>query len=516
MGLNLSVVVSESARRHPDRPALLADGQTFTYRAVEDDSDQLAAGMRAVGIGPGHAVALLLPNGASFVTAYLGTLKAGGTVVPLNPLLRAAELEHCLSDSGATALITGPGEAAAALPVAEKLGVPRRYVAGEHVPDDARPLRALYAESRSRAPAADTSPGDTALLLYTSGTTGRPKGARLTHSGLLWIAHVIATDILDLASSDVLYAALPLSHIFGINAVLNVGLLAGASVLIEPRFDPDRALLAMAEHHVSMFPGVPTMAISLLAAHQRNPVPLPGLRVALLGGQAVPPEVRDAFTRTFGCSTIEAYGISEASSAVAATSSGPVKPGSVGKPVWGTDVLIADEGGSPCAAGEPGEILIRGVGLMAGYHNLPAETAQAMRGGWFRTGDIGRLDADGDLFVMDRKKDMIIRGGYNVYPREVEDVLYTHPDVFQAAVLGVPHPTHGEEVAAAIRLRPGASATADELREHARQRLAAYKYPRLIAFYEELPASSTGKLLKRAIDPEVLRRLADEQAAGPS
>jgi long-chain acyl-CoA synthetase len=357
------------------------------------------------------------------------------------------------------------------------------------------------------------SDGD-AVLLYTSGTTGKPKGARLTHSGLAWIAEVIATRTLAISGGDVVYLALPLSHIFGLNSLLNATFCAGGTVVLEARYDAETALSAIGEYGVTVFAGVPAMAIGLLDAHRRSPRELSTLRVSLIGGQSVPTEVSNAFRRELHCRTIEAYGISEASSAVAAMSAEPGKPGSVGKPLWGASVRIVDDDGGACAPNLRGEILVRGVGVMTGYHNLPEVSAAALRDGWLHTGDIGYLDDDGDLFVVDRKKDMIIRGGYNVYPHEVEEVLYAHPDVLEAAVVGVPDAAHGEEIGAAVRLRQDSRVTARDLREYAKERLAAYKYPRIIAFVDALPMSSTGKLLKRAIDIGDLVRTAGEQGRG--
>jgi acyl-CoA synthetase (AMP-forming)/AMP-acid ligase II len=506
MGLNLSILLSESAKRHADRPALRAGRSVVSYRELDAATDRAAAAFQALGIARGSSVAVMLPNGVDFVTAYFGALKAGATVVPLNVMLRAGELRHCLEDSAAQLLITGGAAAGEAVATATELDVAHVYVTGDHVLGAHGTLSELLAGG-ARLAYADTAPGDIAVLLYTSGTTGRPKGARLTHSGMAWIAQTIATRLARMTPEDVMFASLPLSHIFGLNAVLNVTLLAGACALIEEHFDPDVALTLMADNGVSVFPGVPAMCIHLLAAHERRPTALPALRVALLGGQSVPTEARLAFERTFGCHTIESYGISEVSASVAATpTDAPAKPGSVGKPIWAVDVRVVDDAGAACAPGTRGEILVRSVGNMAGYHNLPEATEQALRDGWFYTGDIGYLDDDGDLFVVDRKKDLIIRGGYNVYPREVEDVLYQHPAVLEAAVIGVPHDVLGEEVAAAVRLRPGARATADELRAHTRQHLAAYKYPRIVAIVDTLPTSSTGKLLKRAIDIDDLMR----------
>lgn len=517
MGLNLSMLLAEPVRRDPGRTALLlGDGRRVSYAELATEVERVSAGLAAAGVGPGIVVGLLLPNGPEFVAAYLATVRIGGVALPLNPALRAGEIEHCLADSGALVLLLDPAAA-----VEEQEGV-HTAVAAAGVettvivggPEDAADQtydRLRSADHPAAEPAA-TAADDVAVLLYTSGTTGRPKGARLTHSGLAWIAEVLATRIFRLTPDDVVYCGLPLSHIFGLNALLDATLLSGATLVLEPRFEPDRALGLAAEYGVTVFPGVPAMAIGLLAAHRRRPVALPALRVALLGGQSAPPDVMREFGDTFGCHLIESYGISEMSSAVAATPSDRAgKPGSVGEPVWGTEVRIGSADGG-LAPGERGEILVRGPGVMAGYHGMPEQSADALRGGWLHTGDIGYLDADGDLFVVDRLKEVIIRGGYNVYPREVEDVLYAHPDVQQAAVVGVPDDEHGEEVAAAVTLREGATVSAEELREFVRARLAGYKYPRIVALVDVLPTSSTGKLLKRELDPGWLRAVASAQA----
>ena len=506
MGLNVSIALSDSASRYPDRPALYIGESVVTYRELDIASNRAANALTRFGVSHGQVVALLLPNGLNFVVAYFGALKAGATIVPLNILLRAGELRHCLRDSGASVLMAGAAQAATAVTAAGELGIKHVYVAGEKaVPGSGGTLDALLAAAPATPCRTDTDPGATAVLLYTSGTTGQPKGARLTHSGLLWVASTIATRTLAMTSSDVVLQALPLSHIFGLNALLNMAFLSGAAIVLEGRFDPERGLALAKRHGVTVFAGVPTMAIGLLSAAEGHEGQAPSLRIALLGGQSVPPEVRRRFAEVFGCVTIESYGLTEFASAVAATPSGRLaKTGSVGSPVWGAEVLIQGESGAACPPGEIGEILVRGVGLMTGYHNQPDATEQVLRDGWFHTGDLGLLDSDGDLFIVDRKKDMIIRGGYNIYPREVEDVLYEHPAVLEVAVVGVPHPRLGEEVAAAVRLRPGMMASADELRAFTRERLAAYKYPRLVAFVDSLPKSTSGKLLKRSIDIEEL------------
>jgi long-chain acyl-CoA synthetase len=514
MGLNLSVLLAASAKQYPSTVAVRFSGESVTYRELDDRCNAAAGGLEELEVA-GKRVALMLPNGVDFIVAFFAALRAGATVVPLNTLLRSAELRHALADSDAHVLVIGHQQAAElGLSASDPDAIGPRHVLVVGASDDAGadPWTHFLRRATPLDRPADTGSDSDAVLLYTSGTTGKPKGARLTHSGLAWVAEIIATRVIAIGNGDVVYAALPLSHIFGLNALLNATFYAGATLVLAARFDSDEALAAIEEHRITVFAGVPAMAIGLLEAYRRSPRELPSLRVSLLGGQSVPTEVRDAFQREFRCQTIESYGISEASSAVAATpleSAG--KPGSVGRPIWGASVRIVDDGGGECVPNVRGEILVRSIGLMSGYHNLPDASAEALSGGWLHTGDIGYLDDDGDLFVVDRKKDMIIRGGYNVYPREVEEVLYAHPDVLEAAVIGIPDIAHGEEVGAAVRLRPNAQVSAANLREHTRKLLAPYKYPRIIAFVDALPTSSSGKLLKRSIDIAELTRLAEKQ-----
>jgi long-chain acyl-CoA synthetase len=514
MGLNLSALLSATADQSPDSVAVRFSGRSVTYQELDHRCNCAAGGFAALPVA-GKRVALMLPNSTDFIVAYFAALRAGATVVPINILLRPMEVRHTLADSDAHVLVIGHRQARelelSGIDPA-KIGPRHVFVVGAH-DDSGEDQWTRFIELATPLDRAVPTDSDCdAVLLYTSGTTGKPKGARLTHSGLAWIAEVIATRTLAISGGDAVYLALPLSHIFGLNALLTATFCAGGTVILEAGYDPDAALAAIEEYGITVFAGVPAMAIGLLEAHRRSPRELPTLRVSLLGGQSVPVEVTDAFRREFHCRTIEAYGISEASSAVAATSTESAgKPGSVGHPLWGTSIRIIDDGGSDCAPNIRGEILVRGIGVMTGYHNLPEASAASLRDGWFYTGDIGYLDDDGDLFVVDRKKDMIIRGGYNVYPHEVEEVLYAHPDVLEAAVVGIPDAAHGEEIGAAVRLRPNSRVSTEDLREHTRKMLAAYKYPRIIAFVDALPASSTGKLLKRSIDIGELVRLAEEQ-----
>jgi long-chain acyl-CoA synthetase len=514
MGLNLSVLLSAAANQSPHSVAVWFSGRPFTYQELDHRCNAAAGGFTALSVA-GKRVALMLPNSTDFIVAYFAALRAGATVVPINTLLRPMEVRHTLADSEAHVLVIGDRQARE-LELSgfdpATMGPRHVLVVGAHH-DSASDSWTRFIEGATPLdqPVHTDSDGD-ALLLYTSGTTGKPKGARLTHAGLAWVAEIIATRTLAISGGDVVYLALPLSHIFGLNSLLNATFCAGGTVVLESRFDADAALSEIEEYGVTIFAGVPAMAIGLLEAHRRAPRQLRTLRVSLLGGQSIPTGVGKDFRRELHCRTIEAYGISEASSAVAAMSTESAgKPGSVGQPLWGTSIRIIDDGGSECAPNVRGEILVRGIGVMAGYYNLPEASATSLRDGWFYTGDVGYLDDDRDLFVVDRKKDMIIRGGYNIYPHEVEEVLYEHPDVLEAAVVGIPDTAHGEEIGAAVRLCPNSRVQAIDLRKYVKERLAAYKYPRIIALVDALPRSSTGKLLKRSIDIGELVRSAEEQ-----
>jgi long-chain acyl-CoA synthetase len=429
----------------------------------------------------------MLPNVPAFAIAYYGILKAGGVVVPMNVMLKAREIGFYLEDSGATVLVS-----CAELGVeAEKAGVADVVTVGGH--RSARQRMARRADS------------DTAVLLYTSGTTGKPKGAQLTHANLLWNAQV-AADLFALTADDVVLGTLPLFHSFGQTCGLNATMRAGGRLALLQRFEPELALDLIEGERATVFLGVPTMYVALLHAETAARRDLASLRLCVSGGASLPVEVLRGFEATFQARVLEGYGLSETSPVATFNHlDRPSRPGSIGTAIWGTELRIADDDGGALPPGAVGEILIRGHNVMAGYWRRPEETAAAIDAdGWLRTGDMARMDDDGYVFVVDRKKELIIRGGYNVYPREVEEVLYEHPAVLEAAVLGVPHPQLGEEVAAAVVVSPGADLDPDELRAWMKDRMAAYKYPRHVALLDALPKGPTGKILKREIDRSLL------------
>jgi long-chain acyl-CoA synthetase len=434
----------------------------------------------------------MLPNVLQFPVLYYGILRAGGVVVPMNPLLKGREVTHYLGDSGARLVFAwhaAAGEAAAGAAQAD----------AEAVPIDDSSL-AEMASWPSLPEVTERADDDTAVLLYTSGTTGTPKGAQLTHANMASNASVTASTLLDLGPEDVVMGCLPLFHAFGQTAALNAAVFAGASLTMVPRFDPATALKIIERDRVTVFEGVPTMYVAM--AHAGPDVADTGtLRVCVSGGAALPVEVLRAFTDAFEAEVLEGYGLSETSPVASFNRRGETRPGSIGLPIDGVEMRLVDAEGDDVPTGEVGEIVIRGDNVMKGYWNRPEATEEAIRNGWFHTGDMAKQDADGFYYIVDRKKDLIIRGGYNVYPRELEEVLYEHPAVLEAAVIGLPHATHGEEVGAAVTLRPGNDVTPEELREYVKERVAAYKYPRHVWLTEALPKGPTGKILKRDIVP---------------
>ncbi|MEU5281746.1 long-chain-fatty-acid--CoA ligase [Streptomyces asoensis] len=487
---NLAQYLVETAQRQPGRPALRLGEQVTSYAELDERSARAAALLRAQGVRPGDRVALMLPNVPEFVVLYYGVLRAGGIVVPMNPLLKTRETAYHLEDSGAVLLCEwhlAPGEGAQG---AQAAGV-------RHLAVEPAAFAALLAGHEPLTEVAD-GVDDVAVLLYTSGTTGRPKGATLTHSGLRHNTEVNAVHVQRITPDDVVVGCLPLFHIFGQICTMSVAVRAGASLTLVPRFEPQAVLEAIARDRATVFEGVPTMYAALLQHPSQADVST--LRMCISGGASLPVEVLHGFERRFGCAVLEGFGMSETSPVVTFNHPDrPRKAGSVGTPIRDVEVRLLDAEGRDVAPGEVGELAVRGPNVMKGYWNRPEETAATVQDGWLRSGDLARRDEDGYLYIVDRKKDMIIRGGYNVYPRELEEVLHEHPAVALAAVVGLPHTHLGEEIAAAVVLRPGAHATPDELREFVKSRVAAYKYPREVWLVDALPTGPSGKILKREI-----------------
>jgi len=495
MHVNLGTLLAASCEAHPDRVALRHDARTLRYRELDRAVRGVATALRERGIAPGERVALMIPNVPEFTLAYFGALYAGASVVPLNVLLSAPEVHYHLEDSGAKLLVAHPLFGAPARAGADAAGVPLVASAGAGPGTlaalaEAPPARTLHA----------TGANDTAVILYTSGTTGRPKGAELTHANLLLNCALVVPKLVPSTPDDVALATLPLFHSFGQTCVQNATLAAGGCLTLLPRFAPREAFEVMERDRVTLFAGVPTMYHALLHHAPERDYDLGALRWCMSGGAPMPLEVMRAFEAKFRVAILEGYGLSETSPVASFNMlDRPRRPGSIGYPVWGVELAILDEGDAPVADGEPGEICIRGHNVMKGYLGRPDATREALRGGWFHSGDVGVRDADGSYRIVDRKKDMVIRGGFNVYPREVEEVLYAHPGVLEAAVIGVPHESHGEEVKAIVVRKPGAALDEAGVIAFCRERLAAYKYPRLVEFRDALPKGPTGKILKREL-----------------
>ncbi|MGW1003668.1 long-chain-fatty-acid--CoA ligase [Streptomyces sp. NPDC002520] len=493
--MNLASHVISSARTHQDRTALRLGDERISYRTLDQDSARMAALLHERGVRPGDRVAIMLPNIPEFAVVYYGVLRAGGVVVPMNPLLKSREVAYYLGDSGARLMFAWHD-------AADEARVGARTAGADAVVVEPGGLERLPGSGAPTEDIVDRQADDTAVILYTSGTTGEPKGAELTHANLVRNCDVVTGGPLGLTADDVIFGGLPLFHAFGQTCTLNSAVASGACLTLLPRFDAAKALAMLAEHGVTVFAGVPTVFSRLLQAPDRDAYDLSRLRLSVAGGSAMPVNVLHAFEATFATVVLEGYGLSETSPVVSFnTLQGKRKPGSVGTPIEGVRMRVVDGRGADVPEGQTGEIVVRGHNVMKGYWQRPEETADAMRGGWFHTEDLGRVDEDGYFWIVGRKKDVIIRGGYNVYPREVESVLYEHPAVADAAVIGLPSADLGQEVGAAVVLKPGAEATPEELRDYVKRQVAAYKYPRKVWIVDALPKGPTGKIVKREIVP---------------
>lgn len=511
--LNLSTLLEDSARRHADKEAFIFMETALTYAQVNAAANQIANGLVASGIKRGDKIALSCLNLPYFPMIYFGILKAGGVVVPLSVLLKRDEVEYHLKDSDAKAYFCFLG--AAGLPMLEEghAGFQRvdackdLYVITAK-PTDPSPIagaKTMGTLMQGQAPALETAQtiaSDTAVIIYTSGTTGRPKGAELTHSNLMLNA-VLSADLFKVKPEDTMLTVLPLFHIFAMTVLMNAGIYRGATNILLPRFDAEAVLGLMQQHKVNVFAGVPTMYWGLLN-YQNEKFDFKGissnLKICISGGASLPITVLEGFEEKFEVEILEGYGMSEGSPVVTfnQTEIGR-KPGSIGTPAWGVEVKIVDENGAEVPVGEKGEIVYRGHNVMKGYYNKPEATAKTIVNGWLHSGDVGVMDEDGFFYVVDRTKDLIIRGGLNIYPREVEDVMMKHEAVSMVAVIGVANDQYGEEIKACVVLKEEQDVGEETLKAWTKERIAAYKYPRIIEFLDALPQSATGKILKKEL-----------------
>jgi len=517
--LNLSTLLESSARTYPSKTAFVFSDHQISYAEANAAANQVANGLQTLGIQAGDKVALSCPNLPYFPIVYFGILKIGAVVVPLNILLKKDEIAYHLNDSDAKAYISFVGNDSLPIGQMAKQGFDEALRC-EHLfiimpsPKMSSPIEGtntLAQLMQGQSPKFETyqsSAEDTALIIYTSGTTGKPKGAELTHSNLMYNA-IISAELMQTRSEDVELLVLPLFHIFAMTVLMNAGIYRGAELVLLPKFDAETVFSLMQKHKVSVFAGVPTMFWGLNQYHE------PGfdyksiannLRIACSGGASLPLQVLHDFEARFNITILEGYGMSEGAPVVTFNQLEiGQKPGSVGTPVWGVEVKIVDEQGEEVAAGEKGELCFRGHNVMKAYYKKPEATHKAIKNGWMHSGDIAFRDEDGFFFIIDRTSDMIIRGGYNVYPREIEEVMITHKDVSLVAVIGVPDSKLGEEVKAFVVLKEGASVDEATLIEWTKERIADYKYPRSISFTDNLPMSATGKILKKELRKDITK-----------
>ena len=515
--LNLSVVLEDSARRYPTSPAFTFGDTTLNFAQINGAANQVANGLRSRGIVPGDKVAIDCLNLPYFPIIYFGILKAGATVVPLSVLLKKDEIAYHLRDSEAKAFFCFIGTED--LPMG-KMG----YGGFQEVESceqfymimpqatDASPIEgvetlgSLMAGQSPTLKKAACSPDDIAVIIYTSGTTGKPKGAMLTHSNIM-LNTVISADLGDLSNDDTQIIVLPLFHIFAMTVLMNAGVYRGTHSVLLPRFDAGAVFGLMEKHEVTIFAGVPTMYWGMVNfdSSEFNVEKITNnLRVCFSGGASLPVQVLKDFEAKFNVPIMEGYGMSEGSPVVTFNHKNKVrKPGSIGTPVWGVEVKLVDDNGDEVAVGEKGELLYRGHNVMKGYYNKPEATAKTIQNGWLHSGDVATKDEDGYFYIVDRTKDMIIRGGLNVYPREVEEVMMKHESVSMVAVIGVPNDKFGEEIKAFVILKEGQSVTEEELRIWTKGNIADYKYPRHIELVDSLPTSATGKILKKELRVKV-------------
>jgi long-chain acyl-CoA synthetase len=511
--LNLACILEDSARRYPTSPAFTFGETTLNYAQINGAANQIANGLKSKGIKRGDKVAIDCLNLPCFPMIYFGILKAGATVVPLSVLLKKDEIAYHLRDSEAKAFFCFVGTPD--LPMGEmgyggfkEVDTCEQFYMITAKPTDPSPIagtQTLGSLMAGQSPVFNkmaSDPNDTAVIIYTSGTTGKPKGAMLSHSNIM-LNTVISADLADVNNKDVQIIVLPLFHIFAMTVLMNSGVYKGAHNILLPRFDGDAVFGLLEKHDVTIFAGVPTMYWGMVnfdsSKYDTDKISR-NLRACFSGGASLPVQVLKDFEEKFNVPIMEGFGMSEGSPVVTFNHKNDVrKPGSIGKPVWGVEVKLVNDNGDEVAIGEKGELVYRGHNVMKGYYNKPEATAATIRNGWLHSGDVATKDEDGYYYIVDRTKDMIIRGGLNVYPREVEDVMMKHEGVSMVAVIGVPDEKFGENIKAFVIMKEGETSTEDEMKAWTKERIADYKYPRHIEFVATLPMSATGKILKKEL-----------------
>jgi len=510
--VNLSSRLAEVAAKQPAKEAYIFQGTSCTYAELNASISKFASGLNQMGVSKGDHVALLLGNSSYFVIGLYGALRAGATVIPINPIYTADEISYILNNGDVKTVIALDLLIPLLVKMEERLlqvehmiicETPQGKEQGIVLPEKMKSFTDVIAEGTVTYQGPDLADDDTAVILYTSGTTGKPKGAMLTHKNLYSNAQDSA-NYLKISGADRVIATLPMFHVFCLTVALNAPLMNGGTVIIVPKFSPAEIFKVAKEYKATVFAGVPTMYNFLLQYPEGNPEDLQTLRLCISGGASMPVALLKNFEKKFKVIISEGYGLSEASPVTCFNPlDRPRKPGSIGTSIMNVENKVVNELGEEVPVGEVGELIVRGPNVMKGYYKMPEETAYAIRDGWLYTGDLAKMDEEGYFYIVDRKKDMIIVGGYNVYPREVEEVLYNHPNVVEVAVVGVPDPNFGEAVKCFV-VSKNDSLTEEELIAYCREHLAKYKVPSSIEFLEELPKNTTGKILRRALKEQLI------------
>ena len=498
--MNLAEYLENSAYKHPDKPAVRHEGQRVTFEELNRRCNHLANGLGDLGLGPGDLCLVMMPNSIDYISLYYAIAKLGATIISVNFLYKSHELEHIFTDSEPKAFIGAEPDLAEIRKVFEKAGEPPIKLAlGAKEGDVFQNLKKAYSDKESFS-IYPTEDQDTLNILYTSGTTGVPKGVMLTHRNLARNAKILAEMRGFIEPGTIVIGVLPLYHIYGITSVMNVSMYLGLTIELFSKFEPDDVIEVIEKEAHTIFFGVPTMLNRLIQVASETPPKRSSLKFCISGGASLPVEFIKRFESIFQTKIHEGYGLTEAPVCVENPYGRETKPGSIGRPIPEFSARIVDEQGADVPLGEVGELLIKGPAVMKGYLNRPEETKQTITKGWLHTGDIVRMDEDQYVYVVDRKKELIIRGGYNVYPREIEEVLYQIPEILEAAVYGIPHKDLGEEVAAVVVLKEGAQITPHTIKAFVKERVAPYKYPRVIEISQELlPKSGSGKILKKEV-----------------
>jgi long-chain acyl-CoA synthetase len=514
--MNLSTQLHETAKRLASKPAYYFMGQGTSYGELDAAITKFASGLEKLGVKQGDHIALLLGNTPHFIISMYGALRLGATVIPVNPIYTADEIGYILNNGDVKVVVALD----LAIPLAEKVhnflpkveqfvfcetsenGIAKHQIENLSLYSKMKSFPEVIASGELSFKGPDLNDDDVALILYTSGTTGKPKGAMLTHKNLYCNAKDTG-EYLRMNDEDRVITTLPMFHVFCLTVALNAPLLSGATLLIVPRFSPKEIFELAKEYKATVFAGVPTMYNFLYQLPDVNPEDLSTLRLCISGGASLPVALLNNFEKKFNVRVSEGYGLSEASPVTCFNPlDRPRKAGSIGTSILHVENKIVNELGEELAPGEVGELIVRGPNVMKGYYKMPEETAATIREEWLYTGDLAKMDEDGYFYIVDRKKDIIIVGGYNVYPREVEEVLYNHPDVVEVAVLGVPDPNLGEAVKCYV-VSKNPAVTENQLLEYCKEHLAKYKIPESIDFLEELPKNTTGKILRRALKAQV-------------